>query len=888
MLQSSEYPTGTITFLFTDIEGYSTLEESCGALLQPVLDEHNRLLRELAAEHRGIEIRIIGDAFFFVFASASDAVQFAVAAQHALQEFPWKSTFPPSVEVAPELRVRIGMHSGEARTLTHPDGQFDYFGTTVNRAARVSAAGHGGQVLASEATRLLSQGLLPSNISFQDLGLHRLKGVGQVQLWQLSHPGLLDQFPPVSTMTAQKHNLPLALTPFLGREKELQEWKATLLQPATRLLTIAGFGGMGKTRLSQQIAEECSDNFADGVWWVPLENATTGDEMVQRIAEQLVKNLKPQPTVLQQLGNFLRDRELLLVLDNLEQIHPQDVAQALIEMLNTGPRVKILATSRRSLEIAPEKLVELEPFAIREAEALFIERAHARKAGFVLNDSNAADIKAICKTLEGVPLAIEIAASRVALMSPRQILQRLDDQLKLLVARDPSLPPRHTALRGAVEWSYNLLSENTKVLFAQLSVFAGGFTIDAAEVVARRQDNSSFDVLEGLMELRNQSLLRSLAASETSDERLAMLESVREYASEKLSDNETHRRHAEYYRDWTERQSKSLRTAEEPVVVAAVEREFDNLRAALEWCVNSGQHQLAAGTAHGLAHFLERRGLFKESLRCIESGLNAVTCLSQQDVSTKILHAALLRERASAHHDQQQWNDARDCAKASLALFEECDDAVGVASAYNQLGLAACRTKEFAAARAYFQQAETAYKRAGDASGQAIVWHNLGLTASESGDLNEAAQFLERALQLRRDLGDQRGLAETLNNLGVVAQEQGDWQKAETYYCQSLSCELALQDAFGAARALFNLGEIAELQDCLQQAWRLFSAADHLFYEVGSPYREYAMDAKQRVAENDGLSREQEEALITDLKSKDLKTLSKWAMQEDDSEEMID
>lgn len=828
----SGYPTGTITFLFTDIEGYSTLEDRYGPLLQPVLDAHNQMLRELAAMHHGIEIRIVGDAFFLVFDVASNAIKFAVAAQQALREFSWKSTFPVSAEEVDEVRVRMGMHTGEARTLIHPGGQFDYFGTAVNRAARVSSAGHGGQILVSEATRLLSQGLLPSDIRFQDMGLHRLKGVGEERLWQVTAPGLLDEFRPVNTMTARRHNLPLPLTPFLGREKEWQECKATLLEPETRLLTITGFGGMGKTRLAQRIAEECYDDFADGVWWVPLENAVTGDDMVQRIAEQLVKNLKPQPSVREQLWNFYRDRELLLVLDNLEQIPPSEVAQVLIGLLNAGSRVKILATSRRSLEIAPERVVELEPFAASEAESLFIERARARKASFVPSESNMADIEAICDRLEGVPLAIEIAASRVALLSPKQILQRLDDQFKLLVARDPSLPSRHAALRAAVEWSHHLLSNDAKVLFARLSVFADGFTVDAAEAVAQNAD-VSLDVLDCLMELRNQSLLRRLGSQDSGEERLAMLESVREYAAEKLTGDETHRRHAGYYCTWACEQTGLLRTGEEAFAVESMETESDNLRAALHWSARNDA-VLCARLALALHHYLYLRGHWEET--------NANLQKSWETLATVEGNGELLRLRAELRYQQAgllqdigEMARAIELAHESLERYREAGDACGAANTLNLLAGLAAAEKDHAAGRRYCNESLELWPE-NDFAGRGKTLHNLGRIEQGSGNLQEARRIYEEVLPLRRRSGDERGLAMTLSNLGMIAQQEDNYAEARDLYAQSLSIWRKLAQPPHIAILLNNIGDLELQENHSEKAMVFFIHARRIFTQLKSPY----------------------------------------------------
>jgi predicted ATPase/class 3 adenylate cyclase/Flp pilus assembly protein TadD len=836
-MEPVNYPLGTVTFLFTDIEGYSTSETKIGALFQPVLDAHYRILREVAETYDGLEIRTIGDSLFLAFDRPTNAVRFAVDAQHALRNFSWQTLLPPDGDALQEIRVRMGMHTGEARTIHHPGGQIDYFGTTVNCAARVSSAAHGGQVLVSEATRLLAQGSLPPDIRFQDLGVYRLKGFGEEHLWQLLNPGLPDHFPPVSAMQEKNHNLPLPLTPFLGREKQLQEWTAKLLESGTRLMTIAGFGGMGKTRLAQQIAEECTDVFKDGVWWVPLENATNGDEMLQRIAEQLMKNLKPPPSVRDQLWNFHRDKELLLVLDNLEQIPLHEVAQIIVGLLNAGPRVKILATSRRSLQISAERLVELEPFVIGEAEALFIERAQARKASFSIDRSNEEDVKKLCRKLEGVPLAIEIAASRVVLMSPRQILQRLDDQLKLLVTRDPSLPPRHAALRGAIEWSHQLLSDDAKSLFAQLSVFAGGFALEAAEAIAQRNDGIPFDVLDSLMELRNQSLLRNIAVSEMQEERLTMLESVREYASEQLTDEGAYRRHAEYYCEWAQQHNELLRTSDEAAAVAAVELEFDNLRASLNWA-EKNDALLCAHLALAFNAPLHLRGHWEETDINLRKGWEALVLIEGNGELLR-LRADLRHQQAGLLQDIGDLEKATALAQESLEAYRKADDKLGVANTLNLLGTLATDEGQFDEARQLCREALELWPSS-HLVGRGKTLHNLARAEQESGNPEEARRIYEEALPMRRQSGDNRGLAKTLSNLGTIANMDGDYTEARRLYSESLSLLRYLDQPLNIAIMLNNIGDIEMHEKQFENALIFFIHAERIFTKLKSPYAKEA------------------------------------------------
>lgn len=842
---SSDYPSGMVTFLFTDIEGYSSLEAEFGATIQPVLDAHNNLMRECAATHNGLEVRIIGDAFFLVFANASDAVRFALTAQQKITDHSWTVSAEDGASTPIEMRVRMGMHTGEARILRHPSGQLDYFGTSVNRAARVSSAGHGGQILLSEATRLLAELDSDSELSFKDLGRHRLKGVGEERLWQLCHPSLLSDFAPIVTLSPEKHNLPAPLTPFLGREQQLEDWISLLRQSSTRFLTIVGFGGMGKTRVALQIAELCVDDFRDGVWWVPLENVISGEEMIQRIAEQLIKNLKPQPTVREQLWNFHRDRELLLVLDNMEQIERRDAAQVIMALLNAAPGLKILATSRRSLEIAPERLVELEPFSASEAESLFLERAQARKANFLPEEQSTREISAICQRLEGVPLAIEIAASRIVLLSPRQILERLDDQLKLLVARDPNRPPRQQAVRGAVEWSYNLLDENARNLFAQLSVFAGGFTIEAAEAVVDDGDttNVGFDVLDGLMELRNQSLLRTHVVPENDEDRLIMLEAVREFAAEKLTDLSAHRRHAEYFCRWAKEQAEALRTSQEAQVLSNVEIEFDNLRTAFSW-TEKNDADLCARMAVVFHQPLHLRGHWEEAGNVLQKGWDKAQLLPAS-ANALLLCAALRHHQACLMEDVGQLIEAKRFATEALNYYCEAEDQIGAANTLNLLMMLATELGELSDARQLGEEAlklwpETEYV------GRAKTLHNLARLAQEQNP-EAARQLYEESVALRRKVGDERGMATTLGNLGTLAQKAGDTATAREYYTQSLRLRNRLREPLGIAITLNNLGEVAVAENDFSLAITLFTHAERILTDLKSRYVSEPTEALSRL-----------------------------------------
>ncbi len=846
-------PTGIITLMFTDIQGSTALWERLGDAFRLVLERHNHLLRERIQFWDGYEVKTQGDSFMVAFARATDAVECALDVQRMLRAQQWEQ----GIE---ELRVRVGIHTGEPFLGYDSGGRLDYFGPMVNRAARVAAAGHGGQILISSATRDVVQDALTGDVQLRDFGRHRLRGLEQLEhIFEVRHPDLPDDFPPLRTLRPERHNLPLISTPLIGRTQEVKMWCALLRQLTTRLLTLLGFGGMGKTRCALQLSELClsdfPEDFPEGVWWVELEETRSGEEMVNRMASRLPLALQPQPSVREQLWNFLRDRQLLLVLDNTEQ-NP-DATQVIHELLNVAPSVKCIVTTRRALELQVERVVDVPPLPPSDAERLFVERARARKVDFALTPDNAVDVAELCRRLEGVPLAIELAASRIVGMSPREILHRLSERFRLLQTRAPNLPARQRALRGAIDWSYDLLTDDDKDLFAQLAVFAGGFALSDAEAVC-----DALDVMEGVMELRRHSLLRSETDAATQQTRYFMLESVREYAMEKMqgftdAGMQVRRRHAEHFLRFAEQQATQERTPNESAALREMERNSDNVRAALLWArefvvshevpMQSGRSddeaaELCARLALALGWFLELRGFWQTALQfthiAIDSSPNHPTTQPPN-----LLIARLLRLQASLHHDLGDLPAARQRAEESLEAFRQLHDDAGVAASLNLLGLIARREGKLDEAASHFEESLRLYRALGDSARAAGCLSNLGLLAERRSEPDTARRFFEESLALARDAGDQRGIATARNNLGMMSFAQNDFAGARRCYTDALRVERELGNRLGIATALHNLGEVAESARDLDRAVHLFSAALQTFTELGSPWATYSADA---------------------------------------------
>jgi len=567
-------PSGTVTFLFTDIEGSTRLLQELGDEYASVLAGHRELLRAIFGEHGGYEVDTQGDAFVVAFARARDAVAAAADVQRAT--------------ATDNIRVRIGIHSAEA--IATDEG---YVGLGVHRAARVCAAAHGGQVVLSQTTYVLLQETPLEGVELRDLGKHRLKDLTQAQrLYQLLVPNLEAEFPPLRSLGNRPTNLPLQPTALVGREREIDQVAGLLRQSDIRLVTLTGPGGTGKTRLAAQAAAELLDDFSDGVFFVGLAAVADPDLIVPTIAQTLGVREASVRSLPEALRDYVRERELLLVLDNFE--HLLDGAPAVGELVADAGRVKVLATSRGALHLAAEHVYPVPPLdtpdghldverLLRvESVALFVSRARAVRPAFTLTEENAPAVAGICKTLDGLPLALELAAARVTVLPPAALLDRLDDRFRLLTGGPRDAPVRHQALRTAIDWSYDLLAPGEQALFARLSVFAGTCTVEAAEDVLGE------DAVEVLSSLIDKSLVRLEGTDQAP--RFRMLRTIREYALERLHETgEEHivsDRHLAHYLRLAERAyPERLQRREE--ARAELKVELDNLRAAADWAAET-------------------------------------------------------------------------------------------------------------------------------------------------------------------------------------------------------------------------------------------------------------------------------------------------------------
>jgi len=680
-------PTGTVTLLFTDIEGSTRLLHQLGERYASVLEGCRSLLRATFLEFHGHEVDTQGDAFFVAFTRASDAVAAAVAAQRALVSHPW----PEGVSV----QVRIGLHTGEPQ----PSSE-GYVGLDVHRAARIMSAGHGGQVLLSQTTRDLAEQTLSDGVSLQDLGAHRLKDLQQPShLFQLVIPGLSADFPPLKTLDSYPNNLPAQPTPFIGREQEVARACELLSRPEVRLLTLTGPGGIGKTRLGLQVAAELSEHFTDGTWFVSLAPISDPDLVIPAISQALGLREARDQSPLEHVKSSLHEKKTLLLLDNFEQV--VSAALSVADLLAVCPRLKVLVTSREGLHVRAERefpvpalalpdaghLPDLAALSQYEAVALFIERAQAVKPEFQVTNTNAPAVAEICIRLDGLPLAIELAAARTRLFPPQALLTRLGQRLPLLTSSARDVPARQQTLRKTIQWIYDLLTAHEQRLFRRLSVFVGGCTWQAVEAVAADVANETTSVLDTVTSLIDKNLLQQTSL-EGEEIRLTMLETIREYGLEALSTSgelETAwQAHATYYLALAEEAALGFKSPQQAAWLERVEREHDNLRTALSWSLEPVPAEPRIGMAfrlgEALREFWSVRGFYSEGRFFLEQ---ALACCEGIEASVR---ARALNAAADFAFDQSDNDRGEALCQESLLLYRELGDTRGIASSLQGLG----------------------------------------------------------------------------------------------------------------------------------------------------------------------------------------------------------
>jgi predicted ATPase/class 3 adenylate cyclase len=758
---------GVVTFLFTDIEGSTRLWEREPERMRGALARHDTLARQVVERNRGSVVKMSGDGVHAAFADPLDGVKAALELQLALAD--------SSATGGIELRVRCGLHMGVDERRDN-----DFFGRAVNRAARIMSAAHGGQILVSDGVATLLRDRVPVNAALRDLGLVRLRDLAEPErVHQVSHVNLRQDFPALRSLEATPNNLPQQVTSFIGRERELADVAALLGK--TRLLTLLGPGGIGKTRLSLQVAADAMDDFPDGVWFVELAPLTEGQRVPQIAASVLgVKEGAGRP-VIEAMLTHVKDRQLLLVLDNCEHL-VQACAELASELLRAGPKVKVLASSREHLRTSgertynvpaltlpePGRKVGVEALAEFEAVRLFLERAAAARSAFELNAQNAAAIADICRRLDGIPLAIELAAARVRALSVEVIAERLNDRFRLLAGGDRTALPRQQTLRALIDWSYELLSEPERTVFRRLSVFAGGWTPNAAEAIAAGGDVPALDVLDLLIRL----VEKSLVVLEPAGGRYRMLDTVGQYARERLDASGercgVEARHLAFYVAFAESARPELVGRQQAAWLSKLDLERENLLAAH---ARQGDAETKLKLVYVVSDYWLSRGLLALGRSVMVEALakakarSALRCRALLDVG----HLCCFMGR---------YGEAQEFLEESLAIAREIADGGMVAK----------------------------------------ILQPLGLAYQGQGDLVEARRHLDEALALAREIGDKRELAAALNAVAQLARLQGDSAAAEPLYEDVVALARELDDRETIAIGLLNLAMVSISRDIHDRA----------------------------------------------------------------------
>jgi predicted ATPase/class 3 adenylate cyclase len=823
-------PTGTVTFLFTDIEGSTKMWERDSRATSEALVRHDEILKGAIEEHGGYVFKTVGDAFCCAFPTAPDALEGALEAQRGLLSLEWEETGP--------LRVRMTLHTGAAE---ERDG--DYFGPPVNRVARLLSAAHGGQVLLSAATQEMVRDELPSGSALTDLGEVRLKDLFRPErVFQLSAQGLPSEFPPLRTLESYRNNLPLQPTPLVGREKEVSEVCDLLRGEQTRLLTLIGPGGTGKTRLALQAAADLLDDFPEGTFFVSLATLSEVERFFSAVAETLGVRETGEQALFETLKDYLHKRRLLLMLDNFEQV--LEAAPAVTGLLAGAPGLKVLATSRASLRLYGEHVFPVPPLALPdldrppplerltqyEAVGLFVERARAIKPDFEVTNESAPAVAEICVRLDGLPLAIELAAARITMLPPRAMLQRLTSRLKLLTGGARDLPERQRTLRATIEWSHALLSEGERVLFARLSVFSGGRTLESIEAICDAEGDLPVDAFEGVSSLLDNSLLRQ-EEGPNGEPRLVMLETIHEYAREKLEESgeaeEIKRLHAGFFFAIAEEAEPELKGTRQEEWMERLEAEHDNLRTALRWLLGEGDAELGLRLAGALSYFWYARGHFREARGWLEEAL-AKSAETLTDT-----RARALSELGTLAVGQGDYELAEASCGEALALYRELKDKKGIALSCVDLGWAATYQGHYERATALFEEGLVAARESKDAWILSHALNALSVMAGHRGHFERAEALRAEGLAVARRLGDRRRVTAIRHNMALAELAQGNFERAQALWEENLVLNRRSQDTLGIALSCVHLGIVATRRGELERARTLLQEGLVLMGELG-------------------------------------------------------
>ena len=829
----ADFPTGTVTFLFTDIEGSTRLAQTYPQAMPGMLARHNEILQKAIEAHHGSIFQRVGDSFSAAFHSAIDAVQAALEAQRCLFSENWP---------AEQVRVRMGIHTGTVQ-LTGANQYSGY--TTLALTQRIMSAGHGGQVLLSGATRELVRDFLPPDTELIDLGEKRLKDLLRPEhIYQLNGPTLPSDFPPLRTLDSSPNNLPVQLTTFIGREKEILDVEQELSRH--RLVTLTGSGGTGKTRLSLQVAADLLGQFDHGIWFVELAPLVDPELIPHTIVAAMGIREQAGKPALELLKEYLHDKKILILLDNCEHLIEAS-ARLAGDVLNAAPQLKILASSREALGVPGElsypvpslslpnmkQLPVIEQLSQYESVRLFIDRASLVSPHFEVDRENAPAIAQICYRLDGIPLAIELAAARVKVMTVEQISKRLDDRFRLLTGGARTALPRQQTLRALIDWSYDLLSENERLLLRRLSAFAGSWTLEAAEQICAGDGIETYDVLDLLSQLVHKSLVVANETTQVGEMRYRMLETIRQYAREKLlesGEGETVRdNHFGYYLKMAAQAKAEFAGPGELIWLVWLSYEWDNIRAAVEWSI---ERQPSAGL-----ELVNNLGfIFLDSLnnlRDMENWLSALLAQPENRERSTRRARGLLHWSWYASANREEAVPVQSMIDESISIYEETNDRNGLAHAYLVTALS---TEDLAVSGEFCDRALHLFRETGDKFGAGFALLYFGW-AMGSHDNDRKRASLEESLAIHRELGFVSGIIESSKQYAALEIRLGNFEAAHRRLEEGYALLEANASRLGNSITMaFDLGDLAYHEEKYELAQKYFEESLSWSSQKGLPY----------------------------------------------------
>jgi predicted ATPase/class 3 adenylate cyclase len=859
-------PSGTVTFLFTDIEGSTKLWQERPESMAISHARHDEILRAAIESNNGYVFQIVGDSFSAAFPSAIDGLKAALSAQLGLKKETWGETGA--------IKVRMGLHTGTAEIL--PDGKYEGY-ATIASTQRVMSAAHGGQILLTQTTYELLQNTLPDDVILKDVGEHRLKDLrAPLRLYQVNATDLPKDFPAIKSLNSQPNNLPIQLTSFIGREKEIIEIKESI--NAARLVTLTGSGGTGKTRLSVEIGMQLLSSFSNGVWLIELAPLSDETQIIPALAQAFGLQELPFNPLKNLVMDYLRDKKLLLILDNCEHLIAA-CAKLADELLHQCAGLKILASSREALGIAGEVAYRTPSLADSESTSLFVDRARAANSKFSLTDANASSVAQICHRLDGIPLAIELAAARTKLLSAEQIASRLDDLFRLLVGGSRTALPRQQTLRALIDWSYNLLSEEEKYLLRIASVFVGGWTLDALEAVS--EDPNALEHLEGLV---NKSLV--VTEEHNGEMRYLLLETIRQYAREKLFEakqsSAVRDRHFIYFDELSEEMWDSFRALKGFVILRdQAYDEFENMRAAVEWGLDNHpeavMHLVANfaivsswtgsmieglawvkraieqfrnlppvdGQAHAMRPALLSKALFAQGIVGMATGGAKYSCRSLDEaiaLARLTGDKRLLGYALEMYYTASQFEgspDASEYVEEGFAIFNDIDDPWGMSMAYMNMARLSQARGDYETSQKYFGLLKTKMKETPISFMNGMTYLGTGYSERGQGHLDTAKQHFEEGLRIFIQLRH-AGFENVMRaELGHIARVQGNTSEAVKTYRETILYFQDMGNRPAVAHQLECFGFLAITAEEPQRAATLFGAADGLRERIDSQMTQY-------------------------------------------------